>query len=62
MGCRKAVDTGNYFVEGGAWHDDRGRRLIILVNHDLENPQAAELNGQTVKLQPGDAVTRVVTP
>jgi hypothetical protein len=61
FGCRKVVDTGNWFVESGAWHDDDGNRLIILVNHDPSNPQEAKLpDGNTVRLEPGRAKTIVL--
>ncbi|MFA7006154.1 MAG: hypothetical protein WC429_19070, partial [Verrucomicrobiia bacterium] len=61
FGCRKVVDTGNWFVEAGAWHDDAGNRLIILVNHDAANPQKAKLpDGNTVQLEPGRAKTIVL--
>ncbi|MDD5519287.1 MAG: beta-galactosidase [Kiritimatiellae bacterium] len=60
LGCRKVVDTGNWFVEAGAWHDDAGNRLIILVNHDAVNAQDAKLpDGKTVRLDPGRAKTVV---
>ncbi|GEM_PF-3586116 len=60
-GCRKAVDTGNWSVEGGAWHDDAGNRLIILVNHDAANPQEARLpDGKTIQLDAGRAKTIVL--
>jgi len=61
LGCRRAVDTGNPFVEGGAWHNDQGGRLVILVNHDLERPQEAILSPtEKVRLEPGQATTRVL--
>jgi hypothetical protein len=61
LGCRKAVDTGNWFVEGGAWHDDSGNRLVILVNHDPARPQQARMpDGSTVQLEPGRAKTIVL--
>lgn len=61
LGCRKVVDTGNWFVEGGAWHDDSGNRLVILVNHDPARPQPARLpNGSAVQLDPGRAKTFVL--
>jgi hypothetical protein len=54
LGCRKVVDTGNWFVEGGAWHDDAGRRLIILVNHDMQNAQTAQTpDGKSIRLEAG---------
>jgi len=57
LGCRKAVDTGNPWVEAGAWHDDGGRRVVFLVNHDLEHAQTARLpDGQQVELKPGEAL------
>ena len=59
--CRRAVDTANPFVEGGAWHDDQGRRLVLLINHDLQRPQEAILTpGQKVRLEPGQALSRVL--
>lgn len=61
LGCRKVVDTGNWFVEAGAWHDDDGNRLLILVNHDDANPQEAKLpDGRTVQIEPGRAKTFVL--
>jgi hypothetical protein len=54
------IDTGNCFVEAGAWHDDNGRRLIILVNHDLQQQQTARLpDGTRIPLEPGQAKTLV---
>jgi hypothetical protein len=62
LGCRKVADTGNWFVESGAWHDDAGNRLLILVNHDTANPQDAKLpDGKTVRLEAGRAKTFVLT-
>jgi hypothetical protein len=56
--CRKVVDTGNWYVEAGAWHDDSGNRLVILVNHDAANAQVANLpDGKTIRLAPGEAKT-----
>ena len=53
LGCRKAIDTGNWHVEGGVWRDDSGNRLVILINHDDERPQKAKLpDGKTVELEP----------
>jgi len=61
LGCRKVLDTGNWFVEAGAWHDDSGNRLIILVNHDDKSAQPAKLpDGKTVELEPGRAKTIVL--
>ena len=61
LGCRKVVDTGNWFVEAGAWHDDAGNRLIILVNHDAANAQEAKLpDGKTVRLEAGRSKTIVL--
>lgn len=61
LGCRKVVDTGNWFVEAGAWHDDDGNRLIILVNHDSSSPQEAKLpDGKAVRLDAGRAKTIVL--
>lgn len=61
LGCRKVLDTGNWFVESGAWHDDSGNRLIILVNHDADHPQDAKVpDGTTVRLEAGRAKTIVV--
>ena len=62
LGCRKAVDTGNPYVEGGAWHDDSGSRLTILVNHDADQAQTATLSdGKKVQLAAGEARTFVAT-
>ena len=52
LGCRKALDTGNWRVHGGAWHDDDGNRVVFLVNQDSENAQSATLDGQAVELPP----------
>jgi hypothetical protein len=61
LGCHKVVDTANWFVEGGAWRDDAGNRLIILVNHDAVNPQEAKLpDGKTIRLDAGRAKTVVL--
>lgn len=61
LGCRKTVDTGNWFVEGGVWHDDSGNRLVILVNRDEESKQTAKLpDGTSVELEPWEAKTFVV--
>jgi hypothetical protein len=61
LGCRKVLDTGNWFVEAGAWHDDSGHRLIILVNHDEKSVQAAKLpDGKTITLEPWQAKTIVM--
>jgi len=61
LGCRKVVDTGNWFVEAGAWRDDAGNRLIILINHDAVSPQEAKLpDGKSVRLEPGRAKTVVL--
>jgi hypothetical protein len=61
LGCRRAVDTGNPYVEGGAWRDDQGQRLVILVNHDEERPQEARLSAtEKVSLEPGQAISRVM--
>lgn len=63
LGCRKTVDTGNWFVEGGAWHDDSGNRLVILINHDEESAQIVQLPGlDAITLQPGRARTLVMKP
>ncbi|MBN2451666.1 MAG: hypothetical protein JXR77_14855 [Lentisphaeria bacterium] len=63
LGCRKAADTGNWRVEGGAWHDDAGRRVLFLVNHDPEEPQHALLpTGGTLRLAPGECRTLVTSP
>lgn len=52
-GCRKTYDTGSYYVEAGMWHNDAGERLLILVNHDTENPRSAPLpDGTTVTIEP----------
>ncbi|MEW6355998.1 MAG: hypothetical protein AB1696_06725 [Planctomycetota bacterium] len=54
LGCRKAIDTGNWFVEGGMWRDDSGNHLAILINHDEEHPQKAKLpDGKTVEMEAG---------
>lgn len=53
-GCRKAYDTGGYYVEAGVWYNDAGERLLILVNQDQENPRTAPLpDGGTVTIEPG---------
>jgi len=53
LGCRKAIDTKNWRVEGGAWHDDDGNRVVFLINHDPDRPQTAALpDGRTVVLAP----------
>ena len=60
LGCRRAVDTGNPFVEGGAWHNDQGERLVLLINHDLQRAQKARLpDTENVLLEPGQAISRV---
>jgi hypothetical protein len=52
-GCRKTYETGDYHVEAGMWHNDAGERLLILVNHDTENPRTAPLpDGTTVTIEP----------
>jgi len=62
LGCRKVLDTGNWFVEAGAWRDDSGNRLIILVNHDDKSAQTARLpDGKTITLDPWQAKTLVVS-
>lgn len=53
LGCRKSLDTENVFIEGGAWHDDDGNRIVFLINHDANRKQAAALpDGQRVELAP----------
>jgi len=53
LGCRKAYETGDYHVEAGMWHNDAGERLLILVNHDAENPRTAPLpDGATATIEP----------
>ena len=53
-GCRKAYDTGSYYVEAGVRYNDAGERLLILVNQDQENPRTAPLpDGGTVTIEPG---------
>jgi len=60
LGCRKTIDTDNFFVEGGAWHNDADQRLVILINHDLERPQTAKLpDGTRVEIAGGEAITRI---
>jgi len=59
LGCRKAVDTGNWRVEGGAWHDDAGTRVLFLVNHDPAHAQTAAFpDGRRLTLPP--AGTRIL--
>ncbi len=61
LGCRKVIDTGNPYVEAGAWHDDSGNRLVILINHDESSEQSATLpDGKTVTLGPWRAQTFVM--
>jgi len=61
LGCRKALDTGNWHVHGGAWHDDDGNRVVFLVNHDSQNAQTATLDsGQTIQLPPSGTKALVV--
>jgi len=56
LGCRKVYDTGSYYVEAGSWHNDAGERLLILVNHDADNPREAPLpDGTTVTIEPWHA-------
>jgi hypothetical protein len=56
VGCRRIVDTANCFVEAGAWHDDEGNRLVILVNHNDDQSQTATLpDGRRVTLAAGEA-------
>ena len=56
LGCRKAVDTGNWRVEAGAWHDDSGHRVVFVVNHDAENAQDTQLpDGRKLSLAPGES-------
>ena len=56
VGCRRIVDTANCFVEVGAWHDDEGNRLVILVNHNDDESQTAALpDGRRVTLAAGEA-------
>lgn len=53
QGCRKAYDTDSYYVEAGMWHNDEGRQLLILVNHDTERARTAPLpDGTTVTIEP----------
>ena len=61
LGCRKALDTGDYFVEAGVWRDDAGKRTAFLINHDTENPHTIRLpNGSTVELAAGEPTSRVL--
>ncbi len=53
-GCRKVFDTGSYFVESGQWHNDRGQRLLILINHDDQRAHTVKLpDGKSVAIAPG---------
>ncbi len=61
LGCRKDIDTGNPYIEAGAWHDDSGNRLVILINHDESSEQSATLpDGKTITLGPWRAQTFVM--
>ncbi len=63
LGCRKALDTKNWRVFGGAWRDDDGVRVVFLTNLDKASPQTAALpNGRTVTLAPGATHTEVIKP
>jgi hypothetical protein len=54
-GCRKVYDTGSYFVESGMWHNDRGQKLLILINHDQQQAHPVKLpDGTSVTIQPGE--------
>ena len=54
LNCRKAVDTKNWRVFGGAWRDDKGTRVVFLVNLDRNRPQTATLpNARKLRLAPG---------
>jgi len=62
LGCRKAIDSGNWYVEAGAWHDDSGHRLVILVNHDDARAQTAKLpDGRRIQLAPRTGKTFVLS-
>ena len=61
LGCRKALDTGDYFVEAGVWRDDAGRRTAFLINHDAGNAHTIRLpDGSTVELAAGEPTSRVI--
>lgn len=63
LGCRKVLDTGDYYVEAGVWRDREGRRTVFLVNHDAERPRSVALpDGVVVRLLPGESVSRVIGP
>lgn len=53
QGCRKVYDTGDYRVEAGAWHNDAGERLLILINHDAEKARTVPLpDGTEATIEP----------
>lgn len=61
LGCRKALDTGDYYVEAGVWRDDAGKRTVFLINHDAEKPRAARLpDGSVVRLAAGESTSRIL--
>ncbi|MBT7302777.1 MAG: hypothetical protein HN849_24820 [Victivallales bacterium] len=60
-GCRKVLDTGDYFVEAGVWRDDAGKRTVFLINHDQERLRTIRLPDETtVALAAGESTTRIL--